>query len=49
MGLIVTVSAEQILGNFSVASIAVNVTSETGLIAQLMFTIAEVNSSEFKV
>lgn len=47
MGLKVTVSAEHILGNFSVASI--NVTSETGLIAQLLFRITGGNSSGFKV
>lgn len=49
MGLKVTVGAEKVLGTFRVASAAVNVTSESGLIAQLLFGITDASSSEFKV
>lgn len=49
MGLKMTVRAEKGLGTFRVASTAVNVTSESGLIAQLLFGITDSSSSEFKV
>lgn len=40
MGLKATAGAEPSVGTFRVASAAVNVTSESGLIAQLLFGIA---------